>query len=267
MGDFFTSKNDAQLAKDIVSQSADIYIMQNETPVSEVGALDKGVPASSTFTPAVSPAWVIDALVGQIFVLQDDNNNAYEFVVVSNTAAEITFDITSDVDGIDQSAKYTDTNSFSYTLWGVEQFIGYTDESEFNDEEELKEFKTGIPRKKVREDLLEKTVSLETVIRTPGAGVLKAVFNLKDDSDATYYILKGGSNPGSNRSNFYIILKNSTVAGKAQQLRLYWVQLNANGARSIGGGDEYETIPVRMAINGSPLHDEAEDYYRIRIEK
>ncbi len=267
MSDFYTSKNDAQLAKDIVSDSADMYIMEDETPASDTAVLDKTVPAVAVFTPPVSPAWTIDALIGQLVVIQDDNSNAQEFIIADNTATTFTVDLTSDVDNVDKSAVFTDATTYSYTLWGAEQFIGYTDETSFTDEEEVKEFKTGVPRKKVREDLLEKMISMETTIRTVGAGILKAVYNLKDESTATYYILKGGSNPGSNRGHYYIILKNNTVDGKAQQLRLYWSQLNSNGARTIGGGDDYETVPVRISVSRSPLHDEAEDYYRVRITK
>lgn len=267
MADFYTSKNDSQLAKDIISDSTDMYIMENETPASDSGVFVTTVPAAAVLTPLVSPAWTIDALIGQLVVIQDKNGNAQEFIVADNTATSLTVDTTSDVDAVDKSSLFVNGDTYSYTLWGTEQFIGYTDESSFTDEEEVKQFKTGVPRKKVREDLLEKTASLETTIRTVGAGILKAVYNLKDESTATYYILKGGSNPGSNRGFYYVILKNNTVDAKAQQLRLYWCQLNANGARTLGGGDDYETIPCRISISASPLHDVAEDFYRVRITK
>lgn len=263
---FYDSKNDPQLAKDIVSKSADLYGMEDDTPVDDSAVLDKTVPAAAIFTPPVSPVFVADAKIGQVVVIQDDNNTAHEFVVSDNEIISFTVDLTSDVDGDDQSANFTDTSTYSFKLWGPEFFLGWADESSFTDEEELKEFKEGVPRVKIREDLLEKMVSMETILRTPGPDTLQAVNNLKDGSNATYYILKGGSDPAV-RPFFYIIAKNTTVDGKNQQLRMYYCQINSNGARVLGGGDEYETIPAMISVNKMPLMEETEDRYRVRIEK
>jgi len=264
--DFYTSKNDSKLAEDIVSKSADLYIMEDETPDSDSGVLDKTTPSATTLTPLVSPVWGVNALTGQIVVIQDDNNNAYEFIIASNTATAITVDLTADVDDDDQSANYTTLATFSFKLWGAEQFLGYSDENTFNDEEELKEFKEGVPRKKIREDLLEKLVTLETTIRTSSPGILKAVNNLQDDSNATYFILKGGSDPAT-RNHYYLVAKNINVNGKNQQIRMYWCQIHSNGGRVLGGGEEYETIPAMISVNSAPLHNDQEDRYRVRIEK
>lgn len=263
---FYDSVSDPQLAKDIVSKSADLFVMENDTPADDTAVLNKTVPSAAVFTPPSSPAWTIDAKIGQIVVIQDDNNTAHEFVVADNTATSFTVDLTSDVDGDDQSANFTDTSTYNFFLWTAEKFLGWADENSFNDEEELKEFKVGVPRVKIREDLLEKSVSMETILRTPGPDTLKAVNNLADGSNATYYILKGGSDPAV-RPFYYIIAKNTTVDNKAQQLRMYYCQINSNGPRILGGGDEYETIPAIFSVNKMPLFNDQEDRYRVRIAK
>lgn len=258
MGDFFVSKNDKALAENIVSKSADLYIMPEFDTGN--GVLDLTVPAAATLTDALK-AWGVNALAGLIFIL-----GGFEFVVASNTATAITFDSTSDVDGDDKSALLTDGASYDFRVWDTEEFLGYADETSLTDEEEMKEFKTEIPRKKIREDLLEKMISLATIIRVPSPGILKAAYNLKDESNATYYKLEAGSNPNA-RPVYYLIAKNLNVIGKNQQLRMYYCQIKPNGERVLGGGEDYEQVPVLVAVNSDPLRSDLKDRYRIRIEK
>lgn len=277
MGDFYASKTDAQLALDIVSKSADVYIMPAHPMTSaKTGVLNKTSPTATTITPAVTPApaWVIDELIGNVVVLQDDNGKANEYVITDNSATSITIDLTSTVDGIDYQANYTASATFAFFIWDAEEFLGWTEGGdEFTDEDEVKQFKKSIPRELVREDLLENTVTLGTVIRTPGPGTLKLGSNLSSaKTTATYHILEKGSNPAS-RPYFYIILKNTTVDGKAQQLRLYNTQCKLNGARVIGGGDEYELLPLLFTANIDTLRGDETDgtnisnKYRVRITK
>ena len=281
MGDFYTSKTDAQLAKDIVSQSADIYIMPKHPMTSaEDGVLNNAAPAAAIITPAVvpAPAWVVDELIGNIVVLQDDDGGAYEFVIDDNDATTFTIDITSDICGNDHSADYTNTATFAFWIWDAEEFMGWAEGAdEFTDEDENKQFKTGIPKKQVREDLLENVVTFGTVIRTPGPGNLELAGNLDDaQTNATYIVLSKGSNPPS-RPFYYVIAQNRTVEAKQQQLRMVMCQGKTNGARTIGGGDEYEVLPIIFTGNSDTLRgDEVTgeehagynitDKYFIRIE-
>lgn len=281
MGDFYTSETDAQLAKDIVSQSADIYIMPKHPMTSTAtGVMNKAVPAATTITPAVvpAPAWVVDELIGNVVVLQDDDGGAREFVIADNDATSFTIDLTSDIYGNDHSADYTNAATFAFWIWDAEEFLGWTEGAdEFTDEDEVKEFKKGVPREKIREDLLENVVTFATVIRTPGPGNLEMAGNLDDaDTNATYHVLTKGSNPPS-RPYFYVIAKNTTVNRKEQQLRLHMCQAKTNGARTIGGGDDYEVLPIIFTCNVDTLRgdqitgDEHDGYnidnkYAVRIE-
>lgn len=270
MGDFFTSESDAALAQSIVSRSADIYIA--ELFAASSGVMDKSYAPTTTITPAVSPAWTPDALIGDLVVLQDDNGKAREFVIADNDADSFTVDLTSDVDGNDHSADFTDTDTFQFRIWDAEEFLGYTKgEDEFTDEPETKKFKRGLPRAQVREDVVERIPTLKTVITTPSPGVLKAIGNLKDDNtNATYYVLEAGSNPSA-RPYYYVILKNTNVNNKAQQLRCYYCQIKADGARKIGGTDtDYEQLGVIITLNADPLRGNDVDdnnLFRVRIEK
>lgn len=277
MGDFYTSETDAQLAKDIVSQSADAYVMPKH-PMTSVatGVLNNAAPAASIFTPAVvpAPAWVVDELIGNVVVIQDDNGLANEYVIDDNDAVTFTIDITSTVDGNDYSANYTNAATFAFWIWDAEEFLGWTEGAEeFLDEDENKQFKKGVPREQVREDLLENVVTLASVIRTPGPGNLKLANNLSDaKSNATYWILEKGSNPAA-RPYFYLILKNKNVNGDLQQLRIYMTQAKTNGARTLGGGDEYEVLPLMFTGNIDTLRGDETDgtnisnKYRVRIAK
>jgi hypothetical protein len=263
MGDFYTSETDAQLAKDIVSQSADVYLAPvHPITTTETGVMNKAVPATTTITPAVVPApvWVVDELIGNIVVLQDDNGKANEFVIADNDATSFTIDIASDVHGNDHSADYTDAATFAFLIWDAEEFLGYTEGSdEFTDEDEEKMFKRGVPREHIRSDLLENVCTLAVVVRTPGPGNLKLASNLDDtNSNATYNVLEKGSNPPA-RPYYYVILKNKNVNGDLQQLRLYKTQCKLNGSRVIGGGDEYEILPLLFTCNVDPLRGDETD--------
>ena len=272
MGDFYTGPTDAQLAKDIVSQSCDIYIMPKHIMTSTAtGVMNKAVPAATTITPAVvpDPAWVVDELIGNVVVLQDDDGGAYEFVIADNTALAFTIDLTSDVHGNDHSADYTNAATFAFWIWDAEEFLGWTEGSdEFTDEDEMKQFKRSVPRKLVREDLLENVVTLATVVRTPGQGNLEMAGNLDDaQTNATYHVLSKGSNPPS-RPYFYVIAKNTNVNGDNQQLRLHMTQAKTNGARTLGGGDEYEVLPLLFTgmvdtLRGDEVTGEEHDGYNI----
>lgn len=266
MGDFFASKNDNALAEEIVSKSADIFVKEGDNPDDSNGVLIKTVPTAATFTPAVSPVWVADEKIGNIVTIQDDNNNAHEFIIDDNDIVSFTVDLESDINGDDQSAKYTDTVSYEFFLWGEEQYMGYTDESSFNDEEETKVFETGTPREEVREDLLKRTVTLETLLRNISAGLLKVAHNLKDDSNSQYWILRAGSNPTA-RARYYITIQNRNVEDKLQQLRLLWSTIKNNGARVIGGGEDYEQIPALISAKSAPLYLKDQNYYYVRNEK
>ena len=277
MGDFYSSKTDAQLAKDIVSESGDLYIMPVHPMTSvKTGVLNNAVPAASVFTPAVVPvpAWVVDELIGNVVVIQDDDGRANEYVIADNDATTFTIDITSTLDGNDYNANYTNTATFAFFIWDAEEFQGWTEGADaFNDEDENKIFFKEIPREEVRQDLLQNTVTLGTVIRTPGPGNLKLGANLSSaKSNATYHILEKGSNPAS-RPYFYSILKNRNVNGDLQQLRLYNVQWRQNGEITKGGGDEYEILPLIANANIDTLRGDEDDgsnitnKYRTRIAK
>jgi hypothetical protein len=257
MGDFYTSETDAQLAKDIVSQSADIYIMPKHPMTSTAtGVMNKAVPAATVLTPAVvpAPAWVVDELIGNIIVLQDDDGGAREFVIADNDATTLTIDLTSDIHGNDHSADYTNAATFAFWIWDAEEFLGWTEGAdEFTDEDEMKQFKRGVPREQIREDLLENTVTFATVVRTPGPGNLEMAGNLDDaQTNATYHVLTKGSNPPA-RPYFYVIAKNKNVDGDNQQLRMYMTQCRTNGARTLGGGDDYENLPLIFTLNVDTL--------------
>ena len=151
--------------------------------------------------------------------------------------------------------------------------IGIIGADEFTDEDENKQFKKGIPRELVREDLLENVVTTSLVIRTPGPANIQLGANLDDaKTNATYYVLEKGSNPAA-RPYFYVIFKNKNVNGDLQQLRLYMNQIKLNGARTMGGGDEYEVIPLIITSNIDILRgDETNgtnisNKYRTRIAK
>jgi hypothetical protein len=277
MGDFYASETDAQLAKDIVSQSADLYIMPKHPMTSAAtGVMNKAVPAATVITPAVvpAPAWVVDELIGNIVVLQDDNGLANEYVIADNDATSFTIDLTSTVDGNDYSANYTNAATFAFWIWDAEEFLGYTEGAdEFNDEDENKQFKRGVPREQIREDLLENVVTTAIIVRTPGHGNLMLGSNLDDSkSNATYWVLEKGSNPPA-RPYYYFIFKNKNVNGDLQQLRLYMNQVTLNGARVLGGGDEYESLPLLITSNVDTLRGDETDgtnisnKYRVRIAK
>ncbi len=176
--------------------------------------------------------------------------------------------------GNDHSADFTDLATFQFWIWDAEEFLGWTEgNDELTDEDENKVFEQGVPKKQIREDLLRNVVTAAVVIKTPGPGNLKLANNLQDDnSNATYYVLEKGSNPLSRGYN-YMIFKNKNVANKQQQLRLYMTQAKTNGTRTMGGGDEYEILPILFTANVDTLRgDETDgsnntDKYTIRIDK
>lgn len=266
MADLYTGKTDAQMANDIVSDSADLYVAEEITPAgSETAVLDKTTPASTTLTPAVSPTWTISELVGNKVILQDDNGDATIFVISANTADSFTVDLTLDFYGGDKSGDYTDAATFEYVLFEADQFAGWTDPGTFTDEDETKEFKVGLPKQTIREDLVDNTVSVEIPLRLSGPGAWQLGYNLVEDSNTTYYVLHKESDPAQ-RPRLLTTLRNAyKKTSKTQDLILLNSIAKSTGSNPLGGTDDgYQMINLMFTGLQDTL---SEKKYSVRIKK
>lgn len=184
----YTNKQDTNLPKDFLLNQPDIYISKHE--YEGTGVIDLTVPASATLTPAVSPTWTVDdfnSTVGINIEVIDDNGKLAYGSIDDTDATSITFDSTAlvlDEDGV-TAPTFTDTNTYSFRVlspssvykWG--DFFGYINDVSLGFEQESAEFKYGIPRELIVEDLIENINSLTgTMFSMQNENVLAAILGM-----------------------------------------------------------------------------------------
>lgn len=165
---FFDSAADIRMAQDFVAQDNDLYI-------SKVHWRGRGVYANSTagvstLTPAVSPAWSVDAynsLINDNLVIYDDNGKACRGKVADTSATAITFDETAMDLEEDETTAPTFTAGLTYdfyiltpskTVYG--NFFGQTKNAELNITDESNKFNSGAPAGLLHKNLQSRMMEL-----------------------------------------------------------------------------------------------------------
>lgn len=242
--DFYTGLADTDLAKDAIYNQAKLYIQKYVYIGS--GVLDKTTPASSTLTPATSPAWTIDELVSTVagnLIVLDDNGKAATGMVKDNIATALTFDATAlllDEDGT-TAASLTTAKTYDFyvltpsstagNVYGP--FWGLTEGVELNISQAYSDFKYGKPRKTLWRDLEEVSGSLAGGhINWTDPDVLQSIFTAVqygDNSPGTSYAIGSANACGASGNYYRLAFKTTDKNCRDIWIVVRKVQFNADG--------------------------------------
>lgn len=271
---FYANKSSTQLVKDMMLESGDMYI--SKILWEGTGVLAIGVGATDTLTPATSPEWTINefaSTVGINLEIIDDNDIVTYGKVISNTATAITFDdetLILDSTGAIGGA-LTTAGTYTFRLlspsadYEYGDFFGYVDDVSVSTEQETVEYKRGIPRELIVEDLLENINEITGSIKTwLNKDVLMAVMGFK-----AYGLQTGqfelGSGTKSFTSSFYrLALKGDSRIGKTVTFLFHRVKFSATGEVSFEEED-YKMLPFSGTVFSDQYRDDEAN--RIRIIK
>lgn len=250
---FYSSKQDSALVNDFLLQSPDLFISKIEYEGPAVYTT-----ATQLFTVA-SATWTIDAFISTVGVnieVVDDNGKLAYGKVTDNTATTVTIvaaDLDLDTDGttaptLSNGATYQIRIMTPSSVYAYGDFFGYVGDLSFNNEQESAEFKYGIPRELIREDLLENMATLSgTVFSMQNTDVIKSVFGMGLFGLQTGQVsLASGSDSFSN-SFYRVALLSTDVNSKAVTWLLHKVKMKPAG--EINLSDEgYKGIPFECKV-------------------
>jgi len=264
---FYTGKNDTNLNKDFMLNQPDIYISKFEYEGSGVYAENSG--AFDSLTPATSPSWTINdyaSTVGLNLEVVDDNGKLAYGKISANAADSITFDAESlvlDEDGT-SSPTFTDGSTYNFRIltasssYKYGDFFGYVSELSVSMEQETAEYKQGIPRKKIVEDLLENMSTISgSVSSFQGEDILKAVFGMNEFGSQTSQFELGFGSGTFNSSGYRIALVGKDRVGRETVWLVHRGQFKSTG--EVNFSDEgYKTIPFELSVFSDNLRESCE---------
>lgn len=271
---FFTTVTSSDLEKTLVLKDVDVFIQKFEF----IGAGVASIATDDiTLTPAISPAFTINELASTVadnIVVLADSSKLLQGPIDSNIATALTFDATGTTDVSDGTAgaasDFTVTTSYDfYALTASDDnefgdFLGWTAEVTINDEEEMAQFKNGVPRSLKTECLLERTITVTgQIANITRPDVIRTLFNLTDRGLQTAQTESHtGYNPADR--DFYRI----SLVGEDKNAQEYIYQFFKGKIRMEGGlnlGEEgFKNVGFTFQGTADTLRPDAFDAYRWR---
>lgn len=275
---FYPTKNSTALVGDQIIQDVEVYIRKYEYVGSGVASIATN---DITLTPAVSPAWTIDALISEgasscnNLVVKGDASVVLEGKVKDNTATAITFDATAMVDVSDGTAgaatDFTAASTYDFyvltpsevSIYG--DYFGWTGEVTINSEEEYAEFKQGVPRVLKNQCLLERSINITgTNFNPANEDVMAAIFNMTErglqTGQAEY---QSGFDPGA-RADYRMTLVGQTGCGSDGQVMVF--DFFKGKIRQEGGinmsEEGFKAYGWNFVVESDNLRDAGYDAYR-----
>lgn len=262
MATFYTDINDTNLAADFQLKQPDIFIMKHE--IESTATLTRDTSGTDTLTDttqAMTPGEYIST-VGLNLYIRDDNDKLAEGKVINNLGTTIQFEadnMTLVEDGTSAPA-LTNGTSYSYRVltpsakYAYGEFLGYVNEPTWAPEQEVAEFKYGIPRQKIREDLLENMHAINANIFSTRYNIQVAMFGMTATGSQTnqkeYHF---GSN-SFNNDYYQIAIFGKDVDDKDITYVFFKTKFRPNGEISFGA-EEYKSFPATFPIFRDTLRD------------
>jgi hypothetical protein len=258
----FETRSDPKIAESVFLQSSDMWIRKSVFSGEGAWDITAGSPDTATFTPKVapSPAWDADELIGGVIVIEGE-----EWEITDNDATSITVEC--------EGSAVTD-DDYTARIMSPYRFAGISEGKSFNLADETIKLTTGVPRKTLRKDLIERTLQMtgEVMISASegGFGFFEVLLGLKRDDSATEYIGFGGTNP-SPRDYFEVAFKAANVEGKDVQFRAFYGQFSSEGADIAMDEDGYKKIAFTYDAYADPLRDSGveiqdENLFEVKVE-
>jgi hypothetical protein len=234
---FYPSKTDSQIDLDVLLQSFDLWIKRILKSGTGTVDITAGSPDTIVVTPGVA-GMTPDAYNGKTIIV-----NGEEWDITDNDATTITAtrtDATTIADG-----------SYSYRVMNTAEYIGLSDGKEFTRKPEKATLTTGIPKRRIRQDLVSLDVSIKGNLQNYNKDILKTLWNLKDRSSVTRFIGRGGSNPSTSEKAEFL-LQSSTVNNKATGIRIFYGEISGDGNLPLDS-DKHKELPFTIDAYADPL--------------
>lgn len=272
---YFTGLNDVDLVNDALAKKPDLSIQKYEFIGSGVYAIETG--GTSTLTPATSPSWNVNdysSTVAQNLIIVDENNVVAEGKVTSNDATSVTFDETAMLLASDgtTAASFTVGNTYSFYILTPSSiagntygpFFGFVEGAEMTLSEEYMQYKYSIPRKKIFQDLLERSGEISGGnINFDNEDVLATVFNADQYGSQTNQFSYGiGSDPDTNkfyRLTFTVQDRNN----RALTIIVRKVQIALNGNAFSTAESGHMMLPFLASISSDTFYPDDADMIQI----
>lgn len=267
----YTNKTDTDLVSDFVLQSPDVYMSKYE--YIGTAALSTTTPNAHTLTPATAPVWAADefnSTQAKNLYLLDDNDAICSCAIDDTTLnTSITFDEDDLLllsDGV-TAATLTDETTYDIQIrtknntyeWG--DFMGYLGDGNYEESEETVAFHYGVPKRKIREDLISSDGKLTANLFSTENTLIKALRNMESFGLQTTEIQYAKGFVPSARDFYQIVLIGEDVDGKATRLVLLMGQFALGGSESLYGED-YKSLPFEFRqVANEIFPDNADKYF------
>lgn len=271
----YSSKTDTDLVKDFIAKTSDMYLQKYEHSGTGTLTVDSTALVITDTTASFTADELVSTQAYNLYIVDDDgdvckakitDNSTNQFVITAVDTVKCS--------GSNYGSAGSFTNGSTYefnvltpdSIYQFGRFFGYTKDKEFDETEEMMAFKYGVPRKTIREDLLEAGANLTGTLFSTDFDTVAMLENASvDHSDATYHRASKGFQPAS-RDFYKITFVTEDVDGKDIWLELLKGQFKINGSRTYDS-EEYKGINFSYTLVSQTLFPADEDMYLHTQEK
>ena len=273
--DYYIGVSDVDIAKDAIAQDPDLHIQKIITETTGVYA--ETTASAATLTPATSPAWTVDELISTVaynLEIVDDNGVVGYGKVDDNDADSITFDVDDVVLSSDDTTGVTLTAASSYSFRVLTPssvtgntygpFFGLSEGNELSITDEYMQFKYGMPKKKLFQDLAERVVEISGGnVNYEDADIQSTIFgSIEFGSQTAQQSTAIGSDPGV-LSSFRLAFKLADRNGRRMWIIIRKVQFGAEGNIFGKSGDGYSMANFKGTVLADTFYPENADMIQI----
>jgi hypothetical protein len=273
--DYYTGVSDVDIAKDAIAQDPDLHIQKIITE--ETGVYAEATTSEGTLTPTVSPAWTVAGLVSTVaynLEIVDDNAVVGYGKVTDNDADSITFDPTDVVLASDATTPITltDTDTYSFKVFTPSStvgndygpFFGLSEGNELSITDEYMQYKYGMPKKKLFQDLVERVAEVNGgTINYENKDVQETIFGSVEFGGQTGQQSTAiGSDPGV-LSSYRLAFKLADRNGRRLWIIIRKVQFGAEGNIFGKSTDGYSMSNFKGTILADTFYPENADMIQI----
>lgn len=273
---FYDNEADADLVKEMVLKDVDIFISKFEY---EGTGTESESGNDVTLTPATSPSWGTNAYqssVGINLVVEGDSSTLWTGKVKSNSATALVFDATTMskvADGTAGTASdWTTASTYDFyvltanSTYAHGDYFGFCRDVKLAVEEEVVEYKKGVPRESIVEDTIERMITLNGSNANFNKDVLRAVMNgVSYGSQTSQSETHFGFTPPT-RSYYRITLVGSNRDGKEITVQLFKGIFRFSGEIDFSA-EEYKSLPFTFAVKKDALRPDNYNAMRMVIDE
>lgn len=251
-----------------LKKSPDIYIRQYE--YTGIGKIDLSEIYNAKLTPETNPRWDIGKFESEasnnLYIF--DDNNVFTTNIVTNSKNTIMFDESEIKHIADERIKLKLKNGKQYQFqilsphkfYEYGNFLGYIGEGVFEEFEETVLFRHGMPKRTIREEVINEGIKLKTKLFTTDATLKNSLSNFVKLNDDISEIK-------SDENKYYqITLVSGDVNGKSIKLTIIMGTFEIKTSKVIFG-EGYKAKEFEFTTSLNALFPNDSDIYIMEFEK